>query len=138
MQNASDTPDRRVVATHPRARTRLPRPIARAAGLALALATAPWACGDVEPDHPVTTSAGHDSGASGDSTADTTAGCTIGTEGCACTPGGACDDGLSCLSMLCVDAGNQCTAGTEGCPCIGGLTCMSPLVCLSDTCVMPR
>jgi len=31
--------------------------------------------------------------------------CAIGSEGCACTAGGACDDGLSCLSNLCVNAG---------------------------------
>lgn len=37
----------------------------------------------------------------GDDTSDT---CPIGAEGCACTPGGACDEGLDCLSRVCVDA----------------------------------
>ena len=31
--------------------------------------------------------------------------CTIGSEGCECTGGGACDPGLTCLSMICVNAG---------------------------------
>lgn len=31
--------------------------------------------------------------------------CTIGSEGCDCTAGGACDPGLTCLSMICVNAG---------------------------------
>lgn len=29
--------------------------------------------------------------------------CAVGSESCACTPGGACDDGLSCYSGLCVN-----------------------------------
>jgi hypothetical protein len=37
--------------------------------------------------------------------------CTVGSEGCACTPGGGCDPGLTCLSELCVDAD-----GTSGDP----------------------
>lgn len=36
--------------------------------------------------------------------------CAVGTEGCACTPGGSCDPGLECLSNLCVDA----TEGSSG------------------------
>jgi hypothetical protein len=31
--------------------------------------------------------------------------CVVGAEGCECTGGGACDPGLSCLSMICVNAG---------------------------------
>ncbi|PRP96776.1 hypothetical protein ENSA5_35500 [Enhygromyxa salina] len=31
--------------------------------------------------------------------------CVIGSEGCDCTAGGACDPGLTCLSSLCVNAG---------------------------------
>jgi hypothetical protein len=31
--------------------------------------------------------------------------CVIGSEGCDCTAGGACDPGLTCLSMTCVNAG---------------------------------
>src|SRR5262249_4348655 len=30
--------------------------------------------------------------------------CAVGGEGCACTVGGTCDPGLSCLSSVCVDA----------------------------------
>ncbi|MFO0634611.1 MAG: hypothetical protein U0168_17345 [Nannocystaceae bacterium] len=138
MQNASGTRDRRVVATRPRLRAALAQPATRHGLLLAALATAPLGCGDVEPDHPVTSSAGHDAGASGDSTAaDTTAGCTPGAEGCACTPGGSCDAGLSCLSMICVDAGMNCPVGTEGCDCTEGGTCDPGLACVSQTCVMP-
>jgi hypothetical protein len=31
--------------------------------------------------------------------------CPIGSEGCPCTGGGACDPGLTCLSEVCVNAG---------------------------------
>lgn len=31
--------------------------------------------------------------------------CVVGAEGCPCSPGGACDPGLSCLSELCVIQG---------------------------------
>ena len=37
--------------------------------------------------------------------------CAVGSEGCACTPGGSCDNGLTCLSSKCVNAG---AAGTGG------------------------
>lgn len=33
--------------------------------------------------------------------------CDIGMEGCACTSGGACNPGLTCLSNLCVNAGSN-------------------------------
>ena len=40
--------------------------------------------------------------------------CVIGSEGCDCTAGGACDPGLTCLSMTCVNAGNATmTLGNE-------------------------
>ena len=38
--------------------------------------------------------------------------CTIGSEGCDCTVGGACDPGLTCLSMICVNAGTSTTQGS--------------------------
>lgn len=47
--------------------------------------------------------------ASGDKPEDD-GGCTIGSERCACTQGGACDPGLECLSGICVDP----TPGTGG------------------------
>ena len=31
------------------------------------------------------------------------ASCSVGSEGCACTKGGSCDDGLTCLSKMCVE-----------------------------------
>src|SRR5690606_23999005 len=31
--------------------------------------------------------------------------CDVGSEGCECTTGGACNPGLTCLSKLCVNAG---------------------------------
>jgi hypothetical protein len=37
--------------------------------------------------------------------------CTIGSEGCVCTKGGACDPGLTCLSNRCV---NELSSTTEG------------------------
>jgi hypothetical protein len=37
--------------------------------------------------------------------------CPVGTEGCDCTRGGACDPGLACLSDFCVDAGPQGGSG---------------------------
>ena len=41
--------------------------------------------------------------------------CDVGTEGCECTPGGACDPGLTCASNTCVDLGDGTTetAGSE-------------------------
>ena len=33
--------------------------------------------------------------------------CVIGAAGCPCTPGGGCDDGLTCLSDFCVDNGDS-------------------------------
>lgn len=35
--------------------------------------------------------------------------CAVGAESCACTPGGSCDAGLSCLSDICVDADDPTT-----------------------------
>src|SRR6185436_1780218 len=37
--------------------------------------------------------------------------CAIGSEGCICTSGGGCDQGLSCLSSVCVDPGHVPDAG---------------------------
>ncbi len=39
--------------------------------------------------------------------------CSIGAEGCACTAGGGCDPGLTCLSNLCVDASGDADADTD-------------------------
>ena len=39
--------------------------------------------------------------------------CTIGSEGCECTAGGACDPGLTCLSMICVNAGTTSQGSGE-------------------------
>jgi len=36
----------------------------------------------------------------------TAATCSVGAAGCACTDGGACNKGLTCLSRVCVDASN--------------------------------
>lgn len=38
--------------------------------------------------------------------------CTVGSEGCECTLGGACDPGLQCLSKFCVDPGGA--GGMQG------------------------
>jgi hypothetical protein len=52
--------------------------------------------------------------ASGDTEGET--GCTIGSERCECTRGGACDPGLECLSGICVDpdGGGNGGGGTGG------------------------
>jgi hypothetical protein len=43
--------------------------------------------------------------------------CALGSEGCACTKGGACDDGLSCLSKVCVLESNDVgSGGSAGSP----------------------
>src|SRR5688500_7035101 len=39
-------------------------------------------------------------------------GCDVGTEGCACTPGGSCDPGLTCASSTCVDLGPGSSEGS--------------------------
>jgi hypothetical protein len=51
----------------------------------------------------------HDGGSSA-------ASCPVGGEGCACTPGGGCDQGLSCFSYHCVDSGAKrvADAGDSG------------------------
>jgi len=41
----------------------------------------------------------------------TITGCAIGSEGCECTGGGACDPGLTCFSNLCVNASSGADAG---------------------------
>lgn len=40
--------------------------------------------------------------------------CPVGAESCACTEGGACDPGLSCVSTRCVDLDDEDVAGTGG------------------------
>jgi len=54
-------------------------------------------------------------GDTGSATTDTGT-CQVGSEGCACTTGGGCDPGLTCLSDLCVDADNP----TSGDPTASG------------------
>jgi hypothetical protein len=58
--------------------------------------------------------------------------CAVGTEGCSCTVGGACDPGLECRSNLCV---NACTVGNDGCACFPDGSCASGLTCASNVCV---
>src|SRR5258708_23905559 len=38
--------------------------------------------------------------------------CAVGSEGCACTAGGSCDTGLTCLSKICVDQGGSSGAAS--------------------------
>src|SRR5450432_2555224 len=42
------------------------------------------------------------------------ASCAVGKESCPCTPGGACDPGLTCASMKCVNLGTVDGGGTAG------------------------
>jgi hypothetical protein len=46
--------------------------------------------------------------------------CPVGSEGCACTSGGACDEGLVCLSNLCVESDAQGDAGGPRDAAVGG------------------
>jgi len=59
--------------------------------------------------------------------------CAVGSQGCPCTGGGACDPGLTCVGDTCrlVD----CPVGSESCPCTGGGVCDPGLVCgANDLC----
>jgi hypothetical protein len=58
--------------------------------------------------------------------------CSIGSDGCPCTDGGACDHGLTCQAGLCTDA---CQIGLEGCPCTQGGACDPGLMCEAGACV---
>ncbi|MEM7152018.1 MAG: hypothetical protein AAF799_04210 [Myxococcota bacterium] len=49
----------------------------------------------------------------GESATETYGACVDGNEGCACYPNETCNDGLTCLSMLCVDA-SSLDVGDEG------------------------
>lgn len=63
-------------------------------------------------DNPTTSTT--DEPASTGEAASSTGGCPVGSEGCACTPGGSCDGELACLSMICVDASADSTASATG------------------------
>lgn len=65
-------------------------------------------------DNPNTSSTSGSPEGSSSGEASSTGGCPVGSEGCACTPGGSCDDGLSCLSMVCVDDSADSTASATG------------------------
>lgn len=53
-----------------------------------------------------------DSSSQGEASGAPTDSCQLGTEGCSCTAGGACDPGLECRSGLCVDPGGDGSSGT--------------------------
>jgi hypothetical protein len=59
--------------------------------------------------------------------------CAVGSLDCACTTGGACDPGLSCVADKCIII--ECAVGSEGCTCTGGGACDPGLVCENSTCV---
>ena len=100
-------------------------------------------CGDdVEPIGPATTSQGLTTattatGADGTASSSSDGPCIDGREGCPCTPGGACDPGLMCLSDLCVDVSGECPVGSEGCPCTMGGGCDPGLECIDMACADP-
>jgi hypothetical protein len=139
MQAASGAVDFRAMGRRPRvAATRL-------AG-AVALAIGVGGCGGVEPTtgYPASTTlaTGSETGCpsatdtgSVDTTAcgSTTSSCIPGQVGCPCTEGGSCDDGLMCISEICVSMG--CPVGSDGCPCTPGGGCDPELVCMSELCV---
>lgn len=59
--------------------------------------------------------------------------CPIGGIECACTTGGACDPGLTCVNDKCLLI--ECAVGSEGCTCTGGGACDPGLSCENGTCV---
>lgn len=65
--------------------------------------------------------------AGGDTDEDTQ--CPVGSEGCKCTTGGACDPGLQCLSSICVDPNNPTGSGGGG---TGGGTGTGGQDCVPD------
>ncbi|HET6582232.1 MAG TPA: hypothetical protein VFG69_02270 [Nannocystaceae bacterium] len=64
-------------------------------------------------------------------------GCPIGSKGCPCTSGGACDAALEChvQSQNCYDP--ECDEGSLDCPCFGGM-CFADLVCIDGYCEAPN
>ncbi|MCA9654406.1 MAG: VWA domain-containing protein [Myxococcales bacterium] len=58
--------------------------------------------------------------------------CSIGSQGCDCTAGGACDPNLTCIDGTCVVV--DCPVGGFGCPCTGGGACDPGLSCVDDVC----
>src|SRR5688572_15815987 len=58
--------------------------------------------------------------------------CPVGSSGCPCTMGGACDPGLACEAGACVEG---CQVGSEGCACTQGGGCDGGLMCDAGTCV---
>jgi hypothetical protein len=58
--------------------------------------------------------------------------CPVGSEGCPCTGGGACDAGLVCNAGLCAPG---CAVGSLGCPCTQGGGCDAGLSCAAGECV---
>jgi hypothetical protein len=65
--------------------------------------------------------------------ADSSSTCPVGSEGCACTTGGACDNGLLCASNFCVNAGSATSTTSTGtgtatdCPSNGDAGSAQPL-----------
>ena len=62
-------------------------------------------------------------------------GCEIGSEGCACTSGGKCNDPFSCNVNLGICVADTCPVGTEACACTPEGSCDPGLLCASDICV---
>ncbi len=65
--------------------------------------------------------------------------CPAGSENCACSGDGTCDDGLQCKENFCVK-GDVCPEGTEGCVCHADDSCEAGtagavLVCTEGLCV---
>ncbi|MCX4245625.1 hypothetical protein [Paraliomyxa miuraensis] len=61
--------------------------------------------------------------------------CQIGSEGCACTTGGKCNDPFLCNTNLNICVADLCPVGTEGCACTPMGACDPGLTCASDFCV---
>jgi hypothetical protein len=59
--------------------------------------------------------------------------CPVGGLDCACTTGGACDPGLTCVADKCLLV--ECAVGSEGCTCTGGGACDPGLGCENGMCV---
>ena len=62
--------------------------------------------------------------------------CAVGSKGCPCTAGGACDAPLEChaQSLNCYDP--ECDEGSPSCPCFEGM-CFVDLICSDGLCQAP-
>lgn len=89
--------------------------------------------GDTDTANPPSPSPGLDEGSDGSEPPPPA--CEIGSEGCACTTGGKCNDPFLCNENLNICVADVCPVGTEGCDCTLEGVCDPGLTCASEICV---